>query len=304
MAPVTLSPARPVTPTTAPLSAGAPDAILNALTVDVEDYFQVQAFADIISRDDWETLPRRVDRNTERLLDIFAGAGVKATFFTLGWVAERHPALIRRIVAEGHELASHGYEHRRADGQTPAEFRTDVARTKRILEDIGGAAVHGYRAATFSIGARNWWAYEVLAGEGYTYSSSVFPIAHDLYGAPDSPRTPFRKETAGLLEIPLTTVRYLGRNLPCAGGGYFRLLPYAFSRWAMRRVNRVERMPCIFYIHPWEIDPDQPRQHAAKLKSRLRHYTNLGKTEGRLVRLLREFSWGRMDDAFARFMAP
>lgn len=280
------------------------DAICNALTVDVEDYFQVQAFADIISRDDWDKLPRRVDANTERLLDIFSAAGVKGTFFTLGWVAERFPTLIRRIVADGHELASHGYEHRRADGQTPAEFRADVARTKKILEDAGGAPVRGYRAATFSIGARNWWAYEILALEGYTYSSSVFPIAHDLYGAPDSPRAPFRKEGTSLLEIPLTTVRYLGRNLPCAGGGYFRLLPYGFSRWAMRRVNRVDGMPCIFYMHPWEIDPDQPRQTAAGLKSRLRHYTNLGKTEDRLKRLLRDFTWGRMDAAYAHFLRP
>ena len=282
----------------------AAGAIRNAMTVDVEDYFQVQAFADIISRDDWDALPRRVDRNTERLLNLFAGAGIKATFFTLGWVAERHPALIRRIVADGHELASHGYEHRRADGQTPAEFRADVARTKKILEDTGGAAVRGYRAATFSIGPRNWWAYEVLAGEGYSYSSSVFPIAHDLYGAPDSPRAPFRDERAGFLEIPLTTVRYLGRNVPCAGGGYFRLLPYGFSRWAMRRVNRSERMPCIFYLHPWEIDPDQPRQRAAGLKSRLRHYTNLAKTEDRLIRLLKEFSWSRMDEVFANYLVP
>ena len=276
---------------------GAP---LNAMTVDVEDYFQVQAFAGIISRDAWETLPRRVERNTDRLLDIFAACGTKATFFTLGWVAERHPRLVRRIVAEGHELASHGYSHRRADEQSPDQFRADVARTKAILEDTGGAPVRGYRAATFSIGARNWWAFEVLAEAGYAYSSSIYPIAHDLYGMPTASRTPFRDERSGLIEIPLTTVRYFGRNLPCSGGGYFRLLPYVVSRWAMRRVNRVDGSPCIFYMHPWEIDPDQPRQRKAPLKSRLRHYTNLAATEGRLQRLLRDFPWGRMDAAFAR----
>jgi polysaccharide deacetylase family protein (PEP-CTERM system associated) len=274
--------------------------LVNAMTVDVEDYFQVQAFADVIARDDWEAMPRRVERNTDRLLDIFAAAGVTATFFTLGWVAERHPGLVRRIVAGGHELASHGYSHRRADEQTPDEFRADVARTKAILEDAGGSAVRGYRAATFSIGSRNLWAFEVLAEAGYAYSSSIFPIAHDLYGMPQASRAPFRDARSGLMEIPLTTVRCLGRNLPCSGGGYFRILPYALSRWAMRRVNRVERAACVFYMHPWEIDPDQPRQHHASRKSRLRHYTNLGATEGRLKRLLGDFAWARMDQAFAR----
>jgi polysaccharide deacetylase family protein (PEP-CTERM system associated) len=277
--------------------------IVNALTVDVEDYFQVQAFADIISRGDWERMPRRVERNTETLLDLFAEAGVKATFFTLGWVAERHPQLIRRIVREGHELASHGYSHRRANEQTRDEFRADVTKAKSILEDAGGAAIQGYRAATFSIGPANWWAFEVLAETGHVYSSSIFPIAHDLYGMPDCPRSAFREPRSGMIEVPLTTVRVLGRNLPCAGGGYFRLLPYGFTRWAMRRVNRVDRLPCIFYLHPWEIDPGQPRQNNASLKSRLRHYTNLGTTEVRLRRLLGEFRWGRMDRAFADAIA-
>jgi polysaccharide deacetylase family protein (PEP-CTERM system associated) len=283
-------------------STTGPARVVNAMTVDVEDYFQVQAFADVIARDDWDAMPRRVERNTDRLLEIFAATGVKATFFTLGWVAERHPDLIRRIVAGGHELASHGYSHRRADEQTPDEFRADVTRTKAILEDAGGSEVRGYRAATFSIGSRNLWAFEVLAETGYAYSSSVFPIAHDLYGMPQASRTPFRDARSGLMEIPLTTVRCLGRNLPCSGGGYFRLLPYALSRWAMRRVNRVEQAPCVFYMHPWEIDPDQPRQHRASRKSRLRHYTNLGATEGRLKRLLGDFAWGRMDQAFARVL--
>ena len=272
--------------------------IVNAMTVDVEDYFHVQAFANVIDRRDWESLPRRVERNTEQLLDEFAEAGVRATFFTLGWVAERHPALVRRIVEQGHELASHGYAHIRADQQSPAEFRADVRLAKKLLEEAGGAAVRGYRAATFSIGKKNWWAFEVLGEEGYAYSSSIFPVRHDLYGMPDAPRGPFRLETAPVTELPLTTVSVLGRNLPCAGGGYFRLLPYRYSQWAMRRVNRNDEMPCIFYLHPWEIDPGQPRQTQAPLKSRLRHYTNLSRTRGRLRRVLREFRWGRMDEAF------
>jgi polysaccharide deacetylase family protein (PEP-CTERM system associated) len=277
--------------------------LLNAMTIDVEDYFQVQAFAGVISRDAWETLPRRVERNTGRLLDILAETGAKATFFTLGWVAERHPRLVRRIVAEGHELASHGYDHQRANEQTPAEFRADVERTKRLLEDAGGAAVRGYRAPTFSIGPKNRWAFDVLAEAGYAYSSSIYPIAHDLYGSPESPRAPYREERSGILEIPLSTVKLFGRNFPCSGGGYFRLLPYSISRRAMRRVNVVDGLPCIFYLHPWEIDPDQPRQDCAPWKSRFRHYTNLSRTEGRLKRLLGDFPWGRMDRAFARELA-
>jgi polysaccharide deacetylase family protein (PEP-CTERM system associated) len=280
--------------------AAAPDPrILNALTIDVEDYFQVQAFDGVIARAAWDSLPRRVERNTDRLLDLFAESGTKATFFTLGWVAERHPRLVRRMVDEGHEVASHGFEHRRADSQTADEFRADIVKTKRLLEDVGGAPVRGYRAATFSIGPKNWWAYTVLAEAGYAYSSSLFPIAHDLYGTPDASRAPFREQRSGLAELPLTTARILGRNFPCSGGGYFRLLPYAVSRWAMRRVNRTDGMACIFYLHPWEIDPEQPHQERAPLKSRFRHYTNLAATEGRLRRLLRDFRWGRIDRAFA-----
>ena len=287
----------------APPHVAQRSALVNAMTIDVEDYFQVQAFADVISRDVWEAMPRRVERNTGRLLDILDEAGAKATFFTLGWVAERHPKLVRRIVAEGHELASHGYDHRLATEMTPAAFRADVERTKRLLEDTGGTAVRGYRAPTFSIGPKNRWAFDVLAEAGYVYSSSVFPVAHDLYGSPESPRRPFREEPSGLLEIPLSTVRLFGRNLPCSGGGYFRLLPYAVSSRAMRRVNRADGLPCIFYLHPWEIDPDQPRQEQASWKSRFRHYTNLARTEARLRRLLRDLPWGRMDEAFAEALA-
>jgi len=274
-----------------------PTQIVNAMTIDVEDYFHVEAFKNIIDRGDWDSLPRRVEANTDRLLLELADAKVKATFFTLGWIAERHPALIRRIVTQGHELASHGYAHIRADQQSPAEFRADVRRAKTLLEDAAGVAVHGYRAATFSIGRDNLWAFEILAGEGYRYSSSIFPVHHDLYGMPHAPRVPFTA-CSRLMEFPLTTVRLLGRNLPCAGGGYFRLLPYGLLTWAMRRVNQTDHLPCIFYLHPWEVDPDQPRQHAASFKSRLRHYTNLNRTAGRLRCLLREFRWGRMDEAF------
>jgi polysaccharide deacetylase family protein (PEP-CTERM system associated) len=277
----------------------APDrALVNAMSVDVEDYFQVQAFAGTISRGDWDGLPCRVERNVDRLLAIFGEAGVKSTFFTLGWVAERYPALIRRIVAGGHELASHGWNHTRADAQDPETFRADIRRTKALLEDTGGVAVTGYRAATFSIGPKNRWAFGVLAEEGYRYSSSLYPIRHDLYGDTAAPRTPFHPEGTGLLEVPMTTTQWFGRNFPCSGGGYFRLLPYAFSRLNMRRVNRRDHMPCVFYFHPWEIDPGQPRQRGVDMKTRIRHYTNLGRMEGRLKRLLGDFAWDRMDRVF------
>jgi len=271
--------------------------------VDVEDYFQVEAFAGVINRGDWEALPRRVVRNTDRLLDIFADSGASGTFFTLGWVAERHPELVRRIVAEGHELASHGSDHYRLDQQSPAEFRDDIRRSKALLEDIGGAAVTGYRAPTFSVGVKSRWAHEILAEEGFRYSSSVYPIAHDLYGVPKAPRHPFCP-LPGFIEIPLTTVRLFGRNFPTAGGGYFRLLPYAVTRTALRKAGSELRTSCVFYLHPWEIDPDQPRQVQAPFRSRLRHYVNLGRTEHRLRRLLRDFQWTRMDHLFLDETSP
>jgi len=275
----------------------------NALTVDVEDYFQVEAFAGVIDRGDWDALPRRVVRNTDRLLDILAAAGVSGTFFTLGWVAERHPELVRRIVADGHELASHGSDHYRLDQQSPAEFRNDVRRSKALLEDIGGAAVTGYRAPTFSVGPKSRWAHQILAEEGFRYSSSVYPIAHDLYGVPEAPRSPFCP-LPGFIEVPLTTVRLFGRNFPTAGGGYFRLLPYAITRTALRKAGGELRTSCVFYLHPWEIDPDQPHQSRAPLRSRLRHYVNLGRTEDRLRRLLRDFQWTRMDHLFLDETGP
>jgi polysaccharide deacetylase family protein (PEP-CTERM system associated) len=277
--------------------------ICNAMTVDVEDYFQVQAFAHCIDRSDWDAFPRRVDRNTNRILDQFDAAGVKATFFTLGWVAQRFPALIRRIVTDGHELASHGWDHTRVDSQQPEKFRADVRRTKVLLEDTGGVAVKGYRAATFSIGVGNMWAFPILRQEGYVYSSSINPIRHDLYGIPDAPRVPFRPEADGVMELPMTTVRLLGRNWPCSGGGYFRLLPTVLYRTGLGWVNRHDRQPGIFYFHPWEIDPDQPRIANAGLKSRLRHYTNLSRMEADLERLLRDFAWDRMDRVYAPVLA-
>jgi polysaccharide deacetylase family protein (PEP-CTERM system associated) len=272
--------------------------IVNAMTVDVEDYFQVRAFAEVIDRATWDSQPARVEVNTNRVLDLFAEKNVSATFFILGWVAERFPEIVKRIAQSGHEVACHGYGHQGIDTQTPEEFRRDIKRAKAILEDTAGTAVRGYRAPTFSIGRTTWWAYEVLTEEGFVYSSSIYPIAHDLYGMPDAPRGPFQPIGGPLLEIPMTTVRFGKRNFPASGGGYFRLLPYAFSRQAFARVNRKDHAPCIFYCHPWEIDPGQPRVSGTKLKSRLRHYTNLGVMERRIARLLDDFEWGRMDDVF------
>lgn len=271
----------------------------NAMTVDVEDYLHVSAFEKHIRRQDWDALPCRVEHNTDRVLGLFADHEVKATFFMLGWVAERYPDLVRRIVAAGHELASHGYSHVRVTQQTPQQFRDDVIRTKQLLEDLSGRPIHGYRAASYSIGAKNLWALEILQETGHLYSSSIYPIRHDLYGMPDAPRFPFHPhDENGLLEIPITTVEMFKQKLPCGGGGYFRLLPYGWSRWAMRRVNQHDRQPCVFYFHPWEIDPEQPRQQGIGLKTRIRHYTNLTRMNGRLRRLLREFQWGRMDQIF------
>jgi polysaccharide deacetylase family protein (PEP-CTERM system associated) len=244
-------------------------------------------------------MPTRVEANTDRILEQFDRAGVQATFFTLGWVAIRFPALIRRIVDAGHELASHGWDHTRADSQTPDQFRADVRRTKAVLEDTGGVPVIGYRAATFSIGARNLWAFGILRDEGHHYSSSVNPIAHDLYGMPDARREPWQPDQDGFWEIPMTTVRAFGRNWPCSGGGYFRLLPDALYRSGLRHVNRTERRPGIFYFHPWEIDPAQPRITGAGWKSWVRHYTNLSRMAGGIDRLLRDFTWDRMDRVYA-----
>jgi polysaccharide deacetylase family protein (PEP-CTERM system associated) len=269
----------------------------NALTVDVEDYFQVSALAPHIERQRWDTIPCRVERNVERLLSLFDRHRAHGTFFTLGWIAERYPEVVRRIAAAGHEIASHGYGHLRASEQTPAQFADDIRRAKAILEDTAGVEVLGYRAPSFSISHANLWAFDVIAEAGYRYSSSVYPVQHDHYGMPDAPRFPY-EALPGLLEIPVTTARVWGRNLPAGGGGYFRLAPYRVSEWAIRRVNRVDGRSAIFYFHPWEIDPEQPRVPGVGLKTRFRHYVNLHRTEPRLARLLADFRWDRVDRTF------
>lgn len=271
--------------------------VTNAMTIDVEDYFHVEAFASTIDRKDWDNLPQRVERNTERILDILAESGVQATFFVLGWIAQRYPALVRRIVAGGHELGSHGFNHMRVDRLSPEAFRADVRQSKRVLEDEGGVVVRGYRAPTFSISRNSAWAHPILLEEGYRYSSSVYPRKHDLYGSPGAPRTAFGP-LPGFVEVPLTTVRIFHLDVPASGGGYFRLFPYRLTRWLVDRANCGYKVPAVFYLHPWEVDPDQPRQHHAPLLSRFRHYLNLSLTERRLRYLLNDFRWARMDRLF------
>jgi len=278
--------------------------ITNVMSVDVEDYFQVGAFEHTIPRGDWERWPCRVEANVERILALFERHGIRATFFTLGWIAERYPGVVRVIVDNGHELASHGYGHQRAAVLSRREFHQDVVRAKHLLEDLGGAAVAGYRAPSFSIGHDNLWALDILLEAGHRYSSSIYPIAHDHYGMPDAPRFPYRPEHCpGLLEVPPTTVDWHGRNLPAAGGGYFRLLPYAASRWLIGRVNTRDKRPAMFYFHPWEVDPGQPRIPGAPLKSRFRHYVNLSRMEAKLARLCADFRWGRADQVYAAELA-
>jgi polysaccharide deacetylase family protein (PEP-CTERM system associated) len=275
-------------------SAGA---IVNALTIDVEDYFQVSAFAPYIRRSEWESMPCRVEQNIDRILALLSDTDVKATFFTLGWIAERYPELVRRVSQSGHELASHGFSHQRATEQGRDEFLADIRLAKAVLEDISGDAVNGYRAPSFSVGPKNAWAFECIGEAGYRYSSSVYPIRHDHYGVPDAPR--FAHETsAGVLELPVATVRMFRANWPAGGGGYFRLLPYTVSRWSIRHINTVDGKPAMFYFHPWELDPDQPRVQGPGAKSRFRHYLNLKRTEPRLRRLLADFCWDRVDRVF------
>lgn len=271
--------------------------IRNALTVDVEDYFQVSALAPYILREDWDRIPCRVERNVNDILELFAACSARATFFTLGWVAERFPSLVKRIHAAGHEVASHGYGHHRVTDLTPEEFEHDIRRAKDLLENIVGAPVAGYRAPSFSIGAANQWAFDCLRSSGYRYSSSVYPIRHDHYGMPDAPRFAYQAR-AGLTEFPVTTLRLFDSNFPAGGGGYFRFLPYAVSRWAIARVNREDAQPTIFYFHPWEIDPDQPRVPRIDAKTRFRHYVNLRRTRDRLRRLLTDFRWAPMNEIF------
>jgi len=287
---------------TAPAARPRPapgERIRNAMTCDVEDYFQVSAFAPYIDRASWPTRECRVEANMERILALFEKNGVRATFFTLGWIAERYPAMVRRIVEQGHELASHGYGHLRASDQSRAEFDNDIRSAKALLEDIGGQAVLGYRAPSFSIGHANLWALDALHEAGYKYSSSIYPVLHDHYGMPDAPRFAFYPNGPdGLLEVPITTVKMGGRNLPAGGGGYFRLLPYALSRWMMEKVNREDQESALFYFHPWEIDPQQPRPEGLGAKARFRHYINIDRMERRLALLARDFKWDRMDRIF------
>ncbi len=274
-------------------------AMVNAMTVDVEDYFQVSAFEGHIDRSDWDRLPCRVEANVDRILQLFAQFDIKATFFTLGWMAERYPAMVRRIVAAGHELASHGYAHVRVTELDESAFREDLSRSKSLLEDVGGVEVRGYRAPSYSIGATNLWALRVLEETSHAYSSSIYPIRHDLYGMPEAPRFPFVPANCErLIEVPVTTIAVGRKTLPCGGGGYFRLFPYAYSRWALRRFNRVDQRPAVFYFHPWEVDPDQPVQQGIGVKTQLRHYLNLRRMEERLRRLAGDFHWGCMDEVF------
>jgi len=274
--------------------------MLNALSVDVEDWFQVGAFETTIDKASWDGRLHRVERNTEAVLTLFGEAGVRATFFTLGWVAARYPALIRKVAEAGHEVASHGWDHLRVFRMTPAEFSDDLKRARSAIEDATGKGVTGYRAPSFSIDLRTPWAHEVLAEAGYAYSSSVAPVVHDHYGWPEAPRFAFKPlADSDLIELPVTTVRIGGRNFAAGGGGFFRLFPYELSRWAIGRVNHRERRPAVFYFHPWEIDPDQPRMAEAPLRSRLRHYTNLERMAAKLQKLLRDFQWDRTDKVVA-----
>jgi polysaccharide deacetylase family protein (PEP-CTERM system associated) len=275
--------------------------VLNALTFDVEDYFHVSALAGSVDRADWESMPRRVVRNTEALLDLLAASNVHATFFFLGWVADRHPELVRRVAAAGHEIACHGYSHKLVYEQERAEFREETRRSKSLLEDQIQRPVQGYRAASYSITRRSMWALDILAEAGFAYDSSIFPVRHDRYGIPDWPRWPHRMRTDGgaeLIEFPLSTAQVGSYRLPISGGGYFRIFPYAITSWAVRRVN-AEGRPFIFYLHPWEIDPGQPRV-PTNLLSRFRHYTNLDACEGRLRRLIGEFRFGTVTDVLTQ----
>jgi polysaccharide deacetylase family protein (PEP-CTERM system associated) len=272
----------------------------NALSVDVEDWFQVGAFETVISRDSWESRERRVERNTDDVLALFDEAGVKATFFTLGWVAARHPQLVRRIVGAGHEIASHGWDHKRVFTMSEAEFRADLLQARAAIEDAAGQRLTGYRAPSFSIDQRTPWAHPVLAEHGYAYSSSVAPIRHDHYGWPGSPRFAWRPvQEAALIELPVTTFELAGRRFAAGGGGFFRLLPYALSNWAIERVNGGEERPAIFYFHPWDMDVGQPWVGDAPVRSKLRHYTNLSAMRPKLLKLLKAHEWGRTDEVAA-----
>ena len=271
--------------------------VFNAMTVDVEDFFHVSAFESVISPSQWKDYQPRVDTNTRRLLDLFAKKEVKSTFFVLGWVAERYPDLIKEIHSQGHEVASHGYAHKRVTLLSRDEFLQDVKRSKNHLEDLLGEQIIGYRAPSFSIGYSNEWAFEVLAELGFKYSSSTYPVKHDLYGTPDWPRFAYNRPE-NIIEIPIPTLRLMGKQIPIGGGGYFRLYPYKVTQKLVSKHLRQEKQPYSFYFHPWEIDADQPRLKNAPLKSRFRHYVNLHRTEAKLIRLLDDFNWSTMRDVY------
>lgn len=274
--------------------------VVNAMSVDVEDYFQVSAFERVVARERWNGFESRVVKNTDALLEIFQRHGIRSTFFVLGWVATRYPSLVRRIADLGHEVASHGYHHELIYSLTPAQFREDVRRAKGVIEDAAGRRVSGYRAPSFTVTAASLWALDVLIEEGHDYDASIFPIHHDRYGIPDAPRFPHTIDRAAgsIVEVPGSTVRLAGTNLPIAGGGYFRLLPYAWTRWGIGHVNKTERQPVTFYLHPWEIDPDQPRFQVSRMTA-MRHYTGLGATRHRLDRLLTEFRFDSIASVLA-----
>ncbi len=280
------------------------ETIVNALSVDIEDYFHVGALSERIDRGDWENLPRRVELNTDIVLAMLDKHNAEATFFILGWVAERCPDLVRRIADAGHEIGSHGHSHISVHEQDPKTFKADIERTRSLLEDISGVCVRGYRAANFSISPDMEWAYEILRECGYRYSSSLHPIQHDVYRMPDAPRHPFVPwSKSGIVEIPISTLHIAGKRVPFCGGGFFRLLPYGLSRRAIRRINKNEQLPCTFYFHPWEIDPDQPRVKGLSARSRFRHYTNLSRMQKKLETLLNDFEWSRIDEIYQSVIA-
>lgn len=274
--------------------------ITNAMSVDVEDYFQVSAFEKILPREVWSSLPVRVEFNTYKILQLFEQYNIMATFFVLGWVAERYPNLVRDIVKGNHELASHGYWHQRVHTLNPNEFRKDVLKSKQLLEDLSGIEVKGYRAPSYSINYRNQWAMNILEELGFVYSSSVYPIKHDIYGWPTAPRFMFTSTPGGFIEIPISTYKLGQKNIPCGGGGYFRLFPYQLSKYTIQQVNEKDKRACVFYFHPWEIDPNQPRQQHINFKTRFRHYCNLSGMQNKLERLLRDFNWGTIDNVFLK----
>lgn len=271
--------------------------VINALTVDVEDYFQVSAFAKQYPRECWDLQELRVERNTYRLLELFEEHDVKATFFTLGWVANKCPNLVKNIVDSGHELACHSYWHHKVSQQTPQEFCQDLSQAKATLEQISGSAINGFRAPSFSIDKNCMWAFDIIKELGFTYSSSTYPINHDHYGSPDWPRFPY-EVVESLLEVPVSTLNMCNKNWPISGGGYFRLYPYLLSRWALTNYHNNEKQPGVFYLHPWEIDPLQPRPDNLPFKSQFRHYLNLSKLEYRLARLLTDFQWSTMSEVY------